>query len=162
MQIYAKSPNRLAIAAMAIVLLWTLLCFLTGKRKKIRILFLSLNCVLVFISVYGILYYTVLGRIPSGEHRFVLFNSYSNEFYREMFMNGLLYFPLGLSLAVLIGNRSILAAFALSFGIEAWQYFAGTGLAQGTDVLCNTLGCVIGAIPAWVYWKWNNAKQKER
>lgn len=65
-------------------------------------------------------------------------------------MNAFLYFPLGLSLSVLIGPWAILAAFVLSLGIETWQYFAGTGLAQGTDVICNTLGCAIGAIPWFV------------
>ena len=62
-------------------------------------------------------------------------------------MNALLYVPLGFTLTVLIGPQSILAAFVLSLVIETWQYFAGTGLAQGTDVIMNTLGCVVGVIP---------------
>lgn len=28
--------------------------------------------------------------------------------------------------------------------IEIWQFAAGTGLAQGTDVICNTVGVVAG------------------
>lgn len=30
--------------------------------------------------------------------------------------------------------------------IETWQFMAGTGMAQGTDVLCNVLGIVVGSI----------------
>ncbi|MFR3423222.1 MAG: hypothetical protein ACLTTO_05990 [Lachnospiraceae bacterium] len=30
--------------------------------------------------------------------------------------------------------------------IESWQYAAGTGMAQVTDVICNTLGAWIGGI----------------
>ena len=70
-----------------------------------------------------------------------------------MLMNVFLFFPFGLSLTVLIGKWSVLAAFLLSVTIEVWQYYAGTGLAQGTDVICNTLGCAIGMIP-WVVTRW--------
>ena len=112
-------------------------------------------------ALYGVLRYTVLGRSPSSEHSFVFFAAHTNEFYREMFMNALLYFPLGLSLTVLLGPWSILAAFALSLGIESWQYFAGTGLAQGTDVIMNTFGAAIGALP-WIIVRCITALQSRR
>jgi glycopeptide antibiotics resistance protein len=38
-------------------------------------------------------------------------------------------------------------ALAMSLEIEAWQYYVYTGFAQATDVLCNTLGCAVGALP---------------
>ena len=44
----------------------------------------------------------------------------------------------------------VLAGFVLSFGVEVWQYATGAGLAQGTDVLCNTLGAAVGILPVWV------------
>ncbi len=69
--------------------------------------------------------------------------------YREMYMNALLYYPFGLSLTVLIGPWSILISFILSILIELWQYLAGTGVAQGTDVIMNSLGAAIGALP-WI------------
>ena len=61
-------------------------------------------------------------------------------------MNVFLYFPLGLTLSVLTGPWSVLMGFVLSLSIESWQYIAGTGLAQGTDVICNTLGVAVGMI----------------
>lgn len=62
-------------------------------------------------------------------------------------MNALLYYPFGLSLTVLIGSWSILVAFLTSTLIESWQYLSDSGLAQGTDVVMNTLGATIGVLP---------------
>lgn len=84
----------------------------------------------------------------------MIFAPYSSEFYREMLMNVILFYPLGLTLTVLIGSWSIVVAFVLSFGIEVWQYVAGTGVAQGSDVLMNTLGCVVGAVPYFIRCVW--------
>ena len=104
-------------------------------------------------STYGILEYTVFGRVASEKHTFQFFASYTNEFYREMFMNALLYYPFGLTLTVLIGPWSILVSFLVSVTIESWQYLSGSGLAQGTDVIMNTLGAAIGTIP-WFVVRW--------
>ena len=75
--------------------------------------------------------------------------AYTNEFFREMFMNAVLYVPFGLAACGLIGPWGVLAGFLLSAGIEGWQYATGAGLAQGTDVLCNTLGAAVGMLPVW-------------
>ena len=121
---------------------------------------IRLLCIpLTLAAICSIFSYTVLNRPPSDQHAFMFAAPFSNEFFREMFMNAFLYFPLGLSLSVLIGPWAILAAFVLSLGIETWQYFAGTGLAQGTDVLCNTLGCAIGAIP-WFVSRWMSRRKR--
>ena len=45
------------------------------------------------------------------------------------------------------GLWSVVVAPALPLGIEAWQYLAGAGYAQATDVACNTLGASVGVIP---------------
>ena len=147
MNIYAQNPTRLTRWAALILFLWTVLLFLTGRRRWSKKAFAYFCIPLSIAALYGIMRYTVLGRSPSSEHSFVFFAAYTNEFYREMFMNALLYFPLGLSLTVLLGPWSITVALALSLGIESWQYFAGTGLAQGTDVIMNTFGAAIGALP---------------
>ena len=100
----------------------------------------------MLVAVYGILNRTVIGRTPSDEHTFVLTSDItSEEFTRELFMNVLLYFPLGLTLTAVVGPWSVAVGLAMSLGVEAWQYAEGTGLSQGTDVLCNVLGCAIGA-----------------
>lgn len=61
-------------------------------------------------------------------------------------MNVFLYFPLGLTLGELIGWHRIWLALVLAIVIESWQYAVGTGMAQVTDVICNTLGAWIGGI----------------
>ena len=51
-------------------------------------------------------------------------------------------------------------SFLLSLGIESWQFAAGTGIAQGTDVLCNTLGaCMGGMFLKKIFFKKKNARQ---
>lgn len=104
----------------------------------------------LIVAIYGILLYTVFGRTPSDNRTFVFAAPYTNEFHREMFMNALLYYPFGLSLSVFLGPWSILVAFLSSVAIESWQYLTGSGLAQGTDVIMNTLGAAIGALPCLI------------
>ena len=154
--IYAADLWLLCLLACCGMLAWYALARCADKSNKAKTWFRSLSILMVALAVYGILAYTVLHRNPGEIHRFVLINQGNHEFFRELFMNGLLYLPLGLSLSALIGPWSILIAFLLSTGIETWQYLAGTGLAQGTDVLMNTLGASIGAIPLLV-----NKKRKD-
>lgn len=142
LRIYALPLYKVILIVIFSGVLWTL--FLKIFPRNI----LSISAVLILLlSIWGILRYCVVSRTASNQHVFTFFANFGNEFFREMVMNAFLYYPFGLALSMLIGPWSILAAFALSLGIETWQYFAGTGLAQGTDVICNTLGCAIGAIP---------------
>ena len=106
------------------------------------------NIVLLVISVYGILRYTVFGRTSSGFHEFVLLAPFSDEFWREMLMNIFLFFPLGLSLGNVLKSYFYICFIGtiFSLAIEGWQFLAGTGLAQGSDVFCNGIGVAIGAL----------------
>lgn len=139
---YGMAYKTIAQAMIASALSWLAGALIVRKK-----LWTILNIPVVGAALAVIVYCTVWGRSMSGEHRFVLANAYSNDFYREMIMNVFLYYPLGLSLTAVLGPQAVLAAFCLSLGIETWQYAAGTGLAQGTDILCNTLGCALGAVP---------------
>jgi VanZ family protein len=106
----------------------------------------AVNLLLLAAACYAILRYTVLGRSPSDTHVIVFLAPYGDEFWREIVMNMLLYFPLGLSLPNVLRRYrlSVLLAFWGSCTIEFWQYCAGTGMAQGTDVIMNTLGAAVG------------------
>lgn len=142
--IYALPVYKVLSTVIVSIIIWIILtCCLSKKAMRF------FSGLLLPFALCGVLYYSVLHRTTSGQHIFSFFASWSNEFYREMIMNIFLYFPSGLALSSLTGPWSILAAFILSLGIETWQYFAGTGLAQGTDVIMNTLGAAIGALP-WV------------
>lgn len=149
MHIYAKNLTTLTIYILISLLIATVLLYM-GRGKRITKIIAG---VLVLISFYGILSYTVLHRTPSDTHTIVFSAAIGNEFIRELYMNALLYYPFGLTLTVLIGPWSILIAFLLSLAIELRQYMAGSGLAQGTDVIMNTLGAAIGAVP-YVFYSW--------
>lgn len=143
MHIYAKNLTTLTIYILISLLIATGLLYI-GRGKRVTKIIAG---ILLLISFYGILSYTVIGRTPSETHTIVFSAALGNEFIRELYMNALLYYPFGLTLTVLIGPWSILISFLLSVLIESWQYMAGTGLAQGTDIIMNTLGCAIGAVP---------------
>lgn len=128
---------------------WYLALCVVKKRKIWRMF----NILIVVLSIYGILKFTVFDRSCSDIHRFVWYLANHEDPIWEMGMNTFLFYPFGLSLTVLIGPWSILISFAMSVIIEVWQFFSGTGLAQGTDVLFNTLGCALGASPWILYFK---------
>lgn len=142
--IYSLAYNKIFFIIVSGIILWTILWSCFRHHRKFWIIF---NVIICLPVLYLVLRYTVLYRTPSDDHQFMFFAPFNSEFYRELLMNVLLFYPLGLTLTVLIGPRSILVAFILSFGIESWQYIAGTGVAQVSDVLMNTLGCAIGAVP---------------
>lgn len=143
MHIYVQKLSALSIFVILIFIAFTAFLYATRNRNALS---KAIAAILLIAAIYGILSYTVLGRVPSDEHTFV-FATHNSESSREMFMNALLYYPLGLSLSIFLGPWSILVAFLLSLLIESWQYFAGTGLAQGTDVIMNTIGVAIGVLP---------------
>lgn len=145
MHIYVQNLSALSIYAVLIFLAFTIFLYVT--RNNVR-LTKTIAAILLIVAIYGVLSYTVLDRTPSDNHTLV-FATYNSESAREMFMNTLLYYPLGISLTVLIGPWSILISFILSILIELCQYLAGTGVAQATDVIMNTLGTAIGAMP-WI------------
>lgn len=143
--IYAARPWVVAILALAAVLVWGLLGRIVPRR-----VWKPVCGAAALLATVLVLWLTVWNRTPSEEHVFTWAAAYTNEFFREMFMNAVLYVPFGLAACGLIGPWGVLAGFVLSFGVEVWQYATGAGLAQGTDVLCNTLGAAVGILPVWV------------
>lgn len=142
--IYAARPWVVVILALAAVFIWGLLGRIVPRR-----VWKPVCGVAALLATVLILWLTVWNRTPSEEHVFTWAAAYTNEFFREMFMNAVLYVPFGLAACGLIGPWGVLAGFLLSAGVEGWQYATGAGLAQGTDVLCNTLGAAVGMLPVW-------------
>lgn len=142
--IYAARPWVVVILALAAVFIWGLLGRIVPRR-----VWKPVCGAAALLATVLVLWLTVWNRTPSEEHVFTWAAAYTNEFFREMFMNAVLYVPLGLAACGLIGPWGVLAGFLLSVGVEAWQYATGAGLAQGTDVLCNTLGAAVGMLPVW-------------
>lgn len=142
--IYAARPWVVAILALAAVLIWGLLGRIVPRR-----VWKPVCGAAALLATVLVLWLTVWNRTPSEEHVFTWAAAYTNEFFREMFMNAVLYVPFGLAACGLIGPWGVLTGFVLSVGVEVWQYATGAGLAQGTDVLCNTLGAAVGMLPIW-------------
>ncbi len=128
------------------------------RRKR---LWKALNLTFALVSLSAILYLTVLCRSP-GDYGADLkpFSSllkakYQPEVYRAMVMNVFLFFPFGLGFSVSLPEKCPLAArilitaaagFLVSFGVEFLQYKYALGMAEADDVICNTLGAVIGGL----------------
>ena len=142
--IYVARPWVVVILARAAVFIWGLLGRIVPRR-----VWKPVCGAAALLATVLVLWLTVWNRTPSEEHVFTWAAAYTNEFFREMFMNAVLYVPFGLAACGLNGPWGVLAGFLLSAGVEGWQYATGAGLAQGTDVLCNTLGAAVGMLPVW-------------
>lgn len=142
--IYVARPWVVVILALAAVFIWGLLGRIVPRR-----VWKPVCGAAALLATVLVLWLTVWNRTPSEEHVFTWAAAYTNEFFREMFMNAVLYVPFGLAACGLNGPWGVLAGFLLSAGVEDWQYATGAGLAQGTDVLCNTLGAAVGMLPVW-------------
>jgi glycopeptide antibiotics resistance protein len=84
-----------------------------------------------------------------------------------MLMNVFLFFPLGLTLPYALpekwnrkGLLTIFLAQVFSIGIELAQYHFHLGRAETDDVICNTLGCVIGTLSYVISKKQKIFKEK--
>lgn len=139
MNVYAWRYEWIIGIMMAGILVWNLAsCYISTRIWKV------LNVAGAIGAFLIILIFTVAGREPGQQYVFVFAAEYSSEFWREMIMNVFLFFPFGLTLSSVIGWRSVVVGFLMTVSVEMWQYFTGTGLAQGTDIICNTLGVAAG------------------
>lgn len=137
----------------------------------------AINKVLFFLSTAVVLYTTLLTRTSGGYE--VILTPFAAlaaarvqpELYREMLMNVFLFFPLGLTLSNALPRRwnrwlrigvTTLAGCLLSAGIEYAQYRFSLGMAETDDVLCNTLGALLGAASLLVAHAIESHKERAR
>jgi glycopeptide antibiotics resistance protein len=100
--------------------------------------------VLIFFS-------TAIFRHTHSERQFNFtpFWSYAScDSYEEIYMNVLVFIPLGFLLGWTFGKSSvvktILAGLVISAIVEALQFFIKRGFSEIDDIIHNTLGCFIG------------------
>ena len=145
--------DQVYVETIAIYGIWTVaMLVLRGKARRI------VAGVGALCAVSLILMFTLLGR-SSGEGQalsLIPFASFvkaltQSEFYRTMYMNMLLFLPLGLSLPFVLPDKikhkalvTILIGAASSITIEAIQLIFKIGKCETDDVLMNTLGVIIG------------------
>lgn len=122
-----------------------------------RLLFAAWCCIIGWCTVFS--------RTPSANHRVELRLLWS---YRNLFAgvptaradviqnidNILFFIPFGFLLPVNSWKKALIAGFGFSFCIELAQYAGGLGLAELDDVICNTIGAVIGFWFMYLIKKW--------
>lgn len=145
-----------------VIVLWMVLAALGWSlaQRLVRRGWRALNAALLVPATAVILSSTLLSRSP-GQYAVRLrpFLSLAEagqqpELYRSMLMNVFLFFPLGLTLSNALPRRwSPSGRIALTAGVglflsaavEFGQYHWGLGIAETDDVICNTLGALLGA-----------------
>ncbi|MDO4982690.1 MAG: VanZ family protein [Eubacteriales bacterium] len=164
--IYGCNLYVLSALMLLFLLLWTLFTVRYSGRRLWR----SVNILIFAVTLSYALCLTLLAR-SRGEYG-VSFDLIGKWMYikehldsrREVVMNAVLFFPLGLSFSQLIyrGNaektfrNTVLSALFLSFCIEFLQYVLSSGTAEISDLLLNTSGAAIGALPVLIAGKIKN------
>ena len=156
-------PRELVVFLMGLgLLVWVILGSLCMRGNPIwEKIWLWVNRCLCMVAGIAILKMTLLGR-SSGVRQLELRPfymlttvSYNNEAYRTLLMNVFLFFPLGLTLPWILPvskrvshriRTSILIAMGCSIVIEVIQFYFCLGRAETDDVICNTLGGMLGTM----------------
>lgn len=161
-----------------IALIATMMCVVAlGQKQLAHKYFVTLSRVMFIVYVIGLLYCTLLSRVPGSglTVELIPFMSIVRLFTQPIeaagevtgffawFMQGafpgagiilniLLFLPLGYLLSILVPNRKsrciILVGIISSIAIELAQYFLEMGYCETDDVIHNTLGTAIGV---WIW-----------
>lgn len=133
--------------------------FKTGLRYSARLLLIEYSF-LLFCS-------TVIFRTTgeTKQYDFHPFWSYNRpDLLPENIMNVVVFIPVGVLLGFMFqGSRfkmtwwkALLIGCSISITIEALQFWFMKGFSELDDVMHNTLGCILGYMPAWCWGrKWS-------
>lgn len=154
--IYTMPLYKVCLVMVLLLVLWAYYRAYLPKK-----LFWSMNLCVLVVAVSAVLYLTVFSR-KVGIYDVVLvpFSALSEakkepERYRSMLMNVFLFFPLGMACANAFSDKmkvwhrvivSVVIGFALSTAVEYIQYRFSLGMAETDDVICNTLGALVGSL----------------
>lgn len=145
---------------MAMVLLLVLWAYYRAYLPKK--LFTAMNLCLLVLSAFAVLYLTVFSRkVGTDDVVLAPFSALKEakaepERYRSMLMNVFLFFPLGMACANSFPDKmklwlrvvvSVVIGLVLSTAVEYIQYRFSLGMAETDDVICNTLGALVGSLP---------------
>lgn len=145
---------------------WSLMNAICAKTQQTSKIFRCFNICLFLGECIVILFLTIFFR-GLEEREICLIPLYSfviakeeSEIYRSMLMNVFLFVPYGLTLSYALGGetktrlwRTAIIALIYSFMIELIQGIFGIGRAEVDDVICNTLGAVVGSGSCWINGK---------
>ena len=156
---YGQPLSKIIFFMILLVFAWAKLGqWFVSRLSKERLWQIG-NAVCWFCMVFVILSITISSRSSgAADVQWKPFYSFEAakqqpEIYRSMLMNVFLFFPLGLTLPYALPEKwkckeliVIVLAVGLSVGVEYLQYHFCLGRAETDDVICNTLGCVIGTL----------------
>ena len=162
LDLYTRPLGTVLVWMFSAMAVWALLGRYGADEPRFRWYWRLGNGLLVPLSVLAVVAVTLLTR--SGEVRepvltpLITFVKAQEqpEYYRTMLMNVLLFLPLGLSLGQALPGRwtvrcrvllTAQCGLALSILVEWLQYRFALGTAETDDVLCNTLGALLGGLP---------------
>lgn len=123
-------------------------------------------CALVLVVMLAVVIHMTLWGRETGEYGLKLMplQSFAEakiqpEYYRSMLMNVFLFVPLGMSAGMLLPEKysarrrcvmSVLLCMGLSVLLEWMQFVLCVGWAETDDVICNTLGALVGSTALWL------------
>ena len=161
--LYSRPLWLISLIIISGIVLWSWIStVLQTQPLKHRRLWLLINSVLLLLSLYAILFITLLRRntgiqiVYLRPFHSLLAAREQPEIYRELLMNVFLFVPFGLALSQLLPRKRaakwhvliiLPLSIALSTAIEWVQYRFALGTAETDDVICNALGTFLGALP---------------
>ncbi len=157
--IYRIPMNIVPLIIAAAVIIWAVIMRKLPKKseKAVRII----NIMLLLISIFGIIYITLMHR-DGEKHEIYLVPFHGiiealneKDVYRSMLMNVFLFVPFGMLAPFALSDKfkpkrriiaTICIAAVFSALIEIFQYVFGIGRCETDDILCNTAGAAIGTL----------------
>ena len=169
--IYKQDLLLLTIISVFFVVFWTKVSTVLSKDYANN--WRWCNSVLLFLSGAIIVCETLLNRGATFDIQLIPFHSFVEaqtqpELYRSLFMNILLFVPLGLSLPYVLSKKpcrrnvyiTIGFSAVLSATVEFLQYYFHLGRCETDDVIANTLGTAVGTISYYLYmWLLKNQEK---
>lgn len=158
---YSLPLNTAFFASLSFLIVWTMLAIIFAKINRDKV-FRTLNIVFTLCAVLLIVYLGILRREIGSQHYYSInpFDLFirakdQEELYRSMYMNLIMFLPLGVFLPYTLSFRSITVTaiisifigMLISFVVEFLQYYFSLGQAEAADVMCNTFGMICGVIP---------------
>lgn len=130
----------------------------TADRQRVQNAILAVTCVVYTVLLLQALFFKLVspGELFDIGSRVRAFNfipfggsEYIYAIKKDVIINTMLFAPLGFMLAMRSKGKCrrpllLIAAFAISVCAEALQYLLAVGVADITDVICNTVGAALG------------------
>lgn len=167
---YALPLVEVFVIMLCLVMTWAVITKLLRRKEKAYQWWKRFNIVLCICSFLLIIKMTLWGRNPGVRELellpFYTFTtvSYNNEAFRTMLMNVMLFVPFGLTIPYVIEVMPmkerryrwitcVLIGLLISVAVEGVQYWLGIGRTETDDVICNTVGCLMGVSHKFWYRK---------